>query len=442
MVKYKKAANNTVQYGTEGIMQGILLIASNPSIQKTFTEMLSPVYTVYQTSTEAEGLEILNDQHHNIVAVLIELRQARASNFRLAEHMRNVTHFSLIPMIAISDELPAPEDMDCIENGFFDLITAYAPKPLVYKRIGNAIKAKDSLSLTELEKMLKELPACIFLKDTEGKYVFSTQYWHHLNTNGDPDWTIRGKTDMEIRKDKQNAKKAMEADKEILNSGHGTDYIIEENNDGIQEFLQLIKRPVYDENGKINGIIALINNVTENQLLKVELEKRAKTDTLTGLLNKNAAEGLVRLMTANYQQQDGLSSLLMIDIDKFKEVNDTFGHAEGDRVLAEIGRLINNNCRSKDVAGRIGGDEFLIFMHDIKSADNAKSLAERLLNQVSQTFSGDILKDSITLSIGIALCPEHGKRFDDLYKAADSALYYVKKHGRAAYKVYDQEMFN
>ena len=189
--------------------------------------------------------------------------------------------------------------MDCLQHGFFDLITAIAPQPLVYKRIANAIRAKDSFSLTELERMLKELPSCIFLKDTEGKYVFSTQYWNHLDTQGDPNWTIRGKTDLDIRKDKENARKAMEADRRVIETGEGTEYIIEENQDGVRDYLQLIKRPVYDENGRISGIIALINNITDYQLLKLELEKRAKTDS-----------SMVTAMAADYR------SLYYADLDK------------------------------------------------------------------------------------------------------------------------------
>ena len=323
-------------------MQGILLIASSPAIKETFSEMLAPVYNVYCTESEEEGLSALNEHYRSIAAVLIELRQARKSSFTFADHMQKSTRFSVIPMIAISDELPVPEDMDCMEHGFFDLITAYAPQPLVYKRIANAIHAKDSLSLSELEKMLKALPACIFLKDDEGKYVFSTQYWKHLNTEDDPNWTIRGKTDLDIRKDKQNALKAMEADKKILQTGEGTDYIIEENSAGVQEFLQLIKRPVFDENGRISGIIALINNVTETQLLRIELEKRATTDPLTGLLNKSAAQDLVRILLTNYQKENDRCALLVLDIDLFKQVNDTFGHAEGDRERRELLGLLSS----------------------------------------------------------------------------------------------------
>ena len=397
--------------------------------------MLSPQFRVYCVDSEEEGLKAINEQHIDVCAVLIELALARRSNFTFADHMQDSSCFSLIPMIAISDELPIVEDMDCIEHGFYDLITAYAPETLIYKRINNAIRARDSLSLSELEKMLKELPSCIFLKDDQGRYVFSTQSWHHLNISGDPSRSIRGKTDLEVRKDKQNAIKAMDADRKILTTGKGADYIIEENDDGIQEFFQVIKRPVFDEQGRVSGIIALVNDVTDHQQLKMELEKRAKTDSLTGLLNKSAAEDLIRMMTANNQKKNELSALLVIDIDLFKEVNDNFGHAAGDRALAEIGRIIKNSCRGMDVAGRIGGDEFVLFMRNISEPANASMKAERLQKEVRAAFSEDVLKDHVSVSIGIALCPEHGRNYDELFEAADKALYTVKKNRRGTYQV-------
>lgn len=416
-------------------MNSILLIAEQPDIIDSFTSMLAPVYDVACVQTPEEGMKALQNSSHNIVAVLIEIALARASGFMLSEKMQELSNFSSIPMIAISDELPTSMDMDCIEHGYFDLITAYAPKQLVYKRIANAIRAKDSLSLTEVEKMLRELPACIFLKDTEGKYVFSTQTWNHLDTGGDPNWTIRGKTDLDIRKDKENAKKAMEADRKILETGQGTEYVIEENQDGVRDFLQLIKRPIFDKHGKVNGIIALINNVTDYQLLKMELEKRAKTDALTGLLNKNATQDLIHMMMANYHKEGDRSALLMIDVDHFKDVNDTYGHPEGDHVLAELGRIIKNNCRALDVAGRFGGDEFVIFMRDIVTPGNACMLAQRLQEQVASAFTGTVLDRKISLSIGIAIAPENGLRFVDLLNAADATLYQVKRSGRGTYKV-------
>lgn len=260
-------------------MNSILLIAEDTHIVKSFTSSLSSTYEVHSVASEQEGIEALKNSGSDIVAVLIELNLARKSNFLFSGRMQTYSSLSPIPLIAISDaSMPSDADMDCIERGFFDLISTSTPHLLVHQRIGNAIRAKGSLSLSEVEGMLKELPSCIFLKDTEGRYVFSTHYWRHLDTGDDPNWTIRGKTDLDIRKDKENARKAMEADRRIVATGKGTEYIVEENQDGIKEYLQLIKRPIHDENGQVKGIIALINNVTDYQLLKLELEKRVKTD--------------------------------------------------------------------------------------------------------------------------------------------------------------------
>ena len=421
-------------------MSTILIITVQEEIEKRFVNLLSSIYDVRCVRSEQEGVEFIRETKTDVAAVLIEIWIARNSGFAFAENMRNSSYFFNIPMIAVSDDLPVNEDMDCIENGFFDLINIYTPKELVYQRINNAIRAKGSLSFSELEKMLKALPACIFLKDVDGKYVFSTQYWHHLEQGDDPNWTIRGKTDLEIRKDKQNALKAMEADKKILETGEGTEYTIEENDDGVREFLQLIKQPVYNDAGEITGIIALINDVTRQELLKIELEKRAKADSLTGLLNKSATEELIRMMLGNYQKEGSICALLMLDVDLFKNINDTYGHAEGDRVLTIIGHIIRSSCRSRDVAGRFGGDEFMIFMRNIDSGESAVRLAERLQAKVGEAFEGEFLDNSVTLSIGISLYPEHGTRFNNLFSAADEALYEVKRHGRNACRLYSPDM--
>ena len=291
-------------------MNGILLIAEKPDIIDSFTSMLSSDFDIYSAGSEQEGIEKLKEYYNSIAAVLIELKLARRSSFVFTDLLHEYASLSPVPIIAVSDSISSDADMDCIEHGFFDLITAFTPPPLVHQRIRNAIRAKESLSLGEVEKMLKELPSCIFLKDSEGRYVFSTQYWNHLDTGNDPNWTIRGKTDLDIRKDKENARKAMEADRRILETGEGTDYIIQENQDGILEYLQLIKRPVYDNEGRIKGIIALINNVTDYQLLKLEMEKQAETDAYKIMeQNRALSEALARAEEASAAKSAFLSSM-------------------------------------------------------------------------------------------------------------------------------------
>ena len=420
----------------------LLVIVPPIALSTELIEKLSNAFTVYTVDNEEDAYRFLIQRTANISAVLLDLDLARQSNFSFVDKISMDKLFTSIPVIALSPRLPNQKDVDCLKHGFTELLTPPNEWELLEKRIKNAIRAKDSLTFSEIERMLKQLPSNIFLKDTEGKYVFATHYWRHL-THDDPNWTIRGKTDLDIRKDKHNAKIAMEADKKILTTGQGTDYIIEENYDGVQEFLQLIKRPTYDEKGNINGIIALINDVTKQHLLELELEKRSKTDPLTGLLNKGATEELIRMMLLNYykdNKENSKCALIMIDIDKFKEINDTLGHAKGDRVLAAIGNIIKESFKGKDVAGRIGGDEFMVFLRDIEIKENALLMAERLEKQTAKLIMRPEINSYVSLSIGIAILPDHGKTFEDLYAAADKALYYVKKRGRANWKLYSEEL--
>ena len=408
--------------GFSNSLSNVILISTE------FIEKLSNAFTVFTMDNEEDAYRFLIQRTANISAVLLDLDLARQSNFSFVDKISMDKLFTSIPVIALSPRLPNQEDIDCLKHGFSELLTP--PND------------KDSLTFNEIVRMLQQLPSNIFWKDTEGRYVFMTHYWRHIKQD-DPHWTLRGKTDMDIRKDKHNAKIAMEADKKILTTGQGTDYVIEENYDGVQEFLQLIKRPTYDEKGNINGIIALINDVTKQHLLELELEKRSRTDGLTGLLNKSATEELIRMMLLNYyknNKENSACALMMIDIDKFKTINDTLGHAKGDIVLSAIGGIIKNTFKGMDVVGRTGGDEFMVFLRDIEKPENALHLAESIEKETNQLILHKDICAYVSVSVGIAMFPEHGKTFDDLYHAADKALYYVKNHGRAGWKLYTPEM--
>jgi len=254
-------------------VETILAILPDSPLKDEFMELLTGEFVVMTTDSAVKGLAIVDDCLEQVSAVLIDLAIEQINGFTFIKAMNSEPLYSSIPVIAISDHLPEESDMVVFEEGYSDLLTPPGLRQHVAKRIRNAIRAKDSFTYTEMEHMLRQLPSNIFLKDVEGKYVFATQYWNHIRQDG-KHWTIRGKTDLDIRKDKENAKKAMEADQEIIRTGKGSDYIIEENVNGVKEYLELIKRPVFDAKGNVNGIIALINDVTERQLLKMELEKQ------------------------------------------------------------------------------------------------------------------------------------------------------------------------
>jgi len=231
------------------------------------------------------------------------------------------------------------------------------------------------------KKILKEIPSNIFFKDTECRYVFSTHYWRHLQGAEDPSWDIAGKTDLEIRKDKENAKLAMEQDREILRTGKGTQYVIEINQDGVTEYLELIKNPVRDDDGNVIGIVGLINDVTDKVLLEKRLEKYAHTDMLTGLFNRHYLDEWL----ANSMKTDMYPlCVISADCDGLKKINDTYGHTIGDELIRLTASLFRVGLPEKAVMFRMGGDEFFLILPNT-TQDECKKYIDSM-NEVSRAL--------------------------------------------------------
>ena len=128
---------------------------------------------------------------------------------------------------------------------------------------------------------------------------------------------------------------------------------------------------------------------------------------------------------------EAFHAFLILDMDCFKQINDVYGHAVGDIVLKKFGRLLKNIFRSEDIVGRIGGDEFVVLMKNVKSKETATIKAEELLNAAKKTNFEELKEKNISISIGISLSPKDGDCYMDLYKRADQALYQAKRSGKS-----------
>lgn len=171
-----------------------------------------------------------------------------------------------------------------------------------------------------------------------------------------------------------------------------------------------------------------------------KLEDKADMDLLTELTNKAATERMIDEYITSHPNGHGV--LFILDIDNFKKVNDTMGHAFGDTLLKTLGKEIRTEFRVTDVVGRTGGDEFMIFLKDI----NDDLIVEREANRITRFFhdfkaGGDYVKYSATASIGCAIYPNDGATFKDLYVSADQALYRAKKRGKNQLVFYNEERY-
>lgn len=168
-----------------------------------------------------------------------------------------------------------------------------------------------------------------------------------------------------------------------------------------------------------------------------ELQSKAETDLLTGLLNKIATEKHIQ----EYLEGDGINEpgmLFVLDVDNFKKINDTMGHAFGDQVLATLGVKLRNQFRSSDIIGRIGGDEFMVYLKKIPDENTQQKEANKMINFFRSFQAGDYVKYSATASIGVSLYPQDGKTFEELYKAADKGVYLSKQRGKNQLAFYSE----
>lgn len=177
-------------------------------------------------------------------------------------------------------------------------------------------------------------------------------------------------------------------------------------------------------------LVLIINFIAKivDKKQKSELQQKADTDLLTGLTNKAATIRLIKEYMS--QNPNGIGVLFVIDIDNFKKINDTMGHAFGDEVLKELGHQLRSMFRAMDVVGRFGGDEFMVFMTDVKDPAAIKRNGDRLREFFRNFKAGEYVKYSVTASIGAAVFSEDGKDFESLFRNADKAVYVVKKRGK------------
>jgi len=169
--------------------------------------------------------------------------------------------------------------------------------------------------------------------------------------------------------------------------------------------------------------------VIERKQTETWLRHIARHDVLTDLPNRGLFNDRLLAALARTQQADGRLALLYIDLDRFKQINDTHGHAIGDMLLREVGHRIRHCVRESDTIGRIGGDEFIVLLNSIKLPEHASLIAEKIRASLEQPFELSGQRLDISASLGIAVYPEHGDEKKLLIRHADSAMYRAKKMG-------------
>lgn len=189
-----------------------------------------------------------------------------------------------------------------------------------------------------------------------------------------------------------------------------------------------------------DGLAIFYRDVTESKLAEQRVLAAAQHDTLTGLPNRALIFEYATHLLAAAQRNHTQGAFLFIDLDRFKPINDIYGHEIGDRLLQEVAKRLTKCVRQEDLVGRLGGDEFIVVLHLVGNVHSAATVAQHILDALSHPFEIGSLDLSISACIGISKFPQHGTDVDELVHAADLAMYQVKHENRGSYYVFTPEL--
>ena len=193
--------------------------------------------------------------------------------------------------------------------------------------------------------------------------------------------------------------------------------------------------PIRDDTGAITHFVGVKEDITELKRLQDQTARMAHYDQLTGLPNRFLFLDRLKQTLVQSKRRDTTFALLYMDLDDFKAINDSYGHAAGDHLLVAVGQRLQGCVRETDTVARMGGDEFTVLLTDIHGLEDVERIAGMIIQAISNPFPIDDVVCKVGISIGIALFPLDGLDADPLLSTADTALYQVKKGGRNNYHI-------
>lgn len=302
-------------------------------------------------------------------------------------------------------------------------------------------RAKDALkdAETKLKTILNTIPDLVWLKDVNGVYLACNPRFESFV--GKKEHEIIGMTDYDFF-DKELADFFRQHDLSAIQKGaiHANEEVITFASDNHQETLETTKTPVYDHSGNLIGVLGIGHDITKRKHALAEIQNYANYDQLTQLPNRRLFHDRLEQEVKRAQREHYLVALLFIDLDRFKEVNDTLGHEVGDQLLIEAAARIKLSVRDYDTVARLGGDEFTVILSELHNISDIGRIAKDIIDKLTEPFILNDREIYISASIGIAIYPDDALSVADLIKHADQTMYAAKNDGRSCFRFFVNTM--
>ena len=284
-----------------------------------------------------------------------------------------------------------------------------------------------------LRAFLENIPDNVYFKNRDSRFVCIGRAMADYFGLAGPAQAV-GKTDSDIFSS-EHADQALADEQEIIRTGQAKIGMEEKETwpDGHETWALTTKVPLKDRHGKIIGTMGISHNITNRKQAELRIRYMALHDALTGLPNRILLEDRLAQAVALARRNQKSVAVLMLDLDRFKDVNDSFGHYVGDRLLEAVSKRLQACLRDSDIIARLGGDEFVIGVPMVADNRDIETIAQKVLSTLGEPFRIEGHEMQVSASIGISVYPADGENSEVLLQFADAAMYEAKKKRRGIY---------
>lgn len=380
-----------------------------------------------------EVFNIVNEQSRKIVENPLEMCLREGRIIGLANHTVLIRRDGM--EFAIEDSAAPIRDREG------DIVGAV----MVFHDVSERRKANDMLREREeqMSTLINAMPDIVCFKDGEGRWLLANDFDLSLfEIKGVP---YQGKKGSELAACSDFYREVLlacvDSDEAAWRAGYAVrnEEIIPRPDGGKMTF-DVIKVPLFYPDGKRKGLVVVGRDITERRGFEEKIEHMTHHDILTGLPNRTLLVDRLGQALARARRYHQMVGVLLIDLDRFKTINDTLGHDVGDELLRAVSDRIARCLRGSDSVGRLGGDEFMIILSDLAGVQESISVCEDILRELALPFSIRGHEMYVTCSIGVSIAPSDGDDEQTLIRNADTAMYRAKEQGRNNYQFYTSDM--
>lgn len=412
----------------------VLIVDDQPDNVEVLGGTLSEQCEVSFALSGIEALARVADDLPDLI--LLDLMMPEMDGYAVIAELKRDPRSREIPVIFVTARTDADSERQALAAGAVDFIHKPINPDVVLARVNTHLQiARQNRRLAEqletlrvLSTAIEQCPASVMITDADVVIQYVNPYFEQISgycaaeaLGRKPSFLKSGQTDPSVYKSLwESLIKGQAWRGEMVNRRKNGELYIEESHIA----------PVKNAAGEIAHYVALKLDVTRRKEAEEKLDHLAHYDPLTDLPNRSLFFDRVERALAMACREGYLLALMFIDLDKFKPINDCYGHAVGDRVLQEVALRIKNCLRNSDTAGRVGGDEFVVLLAKIAADEDALQVGEKLRQALCTPILVDGLELSVSSSIGIAIYPCHGEDALCLARHADQAMYQAKQGGR------------